>query len=126
MKTCKNCEWAGNCAWDDNAVMCKYYMEEHGEYIPANKVVKEAEKCLEYCEVKKVKYTKCNGTGIVEPLTNEEWFDSLSTETKARITHLVYMAGYRDGCNRVETLSLQDIMKWLKQPHKERSDTYGK
>lgn len=55
--------------------------------------------------------------------TNEEWFNGLSTETKARITHLVYMAGYRDGCNKVETLSLQDIMEWFKQLHEQRGET---
>lgn len=52
-----------------------------------------------------------------EPITNEEWFNGLSTETKAIIIHLVYKAGYRDGCNGAETVSLRDIKKWLKQPH---------
>lgn len=54
-------------------------------------------------------------------LTNEEWFNGLSTETKARITHLVYITGYRDGFNGAETIPLRDIMEWLKQPHKEQS-----
>lgn len=57
--------------------------------------------------------------------TNEEWFNKLSTETKARIAHLVYMAGYRDGCNKVETLSLQDIMEWLKQNHTNREEKHN-
>lgn len=52
-----------------------------------------------------------------EPITNEEWFNGLSTETKARIIHLVYTVGYRDGHNGDETMPLQDIMKWFKQPH---------
>lgn len=50
--------------------------------------------------------------------TNEEWFNGLPTETKARITHLVYTAGYRDGLNGAETIPLRNIMEWLKQPHK--------
>lgn len=58
----------------------------------------------------------CKGTGEVER-TNEEWFDTLSTETKARITHLVYMAGYRDGLNGAETIPLRNIVDWLKQPY---------
>lgn len=63
--------------------------------------------------------------GKPKPQTNEEWFNGLSTETKARITHLVYMAGYRDGCNKVETLSLQDIMEWLKQNHTNREEKHN-
>ncbi len=31
-----------------------------------------------------VECKKCHGTGIVESLTNEEWFDGLSTEEKAK------------------------------------------
>ena len=53
-------------------------------------------------------------------MTNEEWFNGLSTETKARIMHLVYMAGYRDGFNGAETIPLRDINEWLKQPYKQR------
>ena len=49
--------------------------------------------------------------------TNEEWFDGLRTETKARIMHLVYIAGYTDGFNGAETIPLRDIKEWLKQPH---------
>lgn len=54
-------------------------------------------------------------------MTNEEWFNGLSTETKARIMHLVYIAGYRDGFNGAETIPLRDINEWLKQQHREES-----
>ena len=54
----------------------------------------------------------------LQKITNEEWFNGLSTETKARITHLVYMAGYRDGHNGDETIPLRNIEEWLKQPHR--------
>ena len=54
--------------------------------------------------------------------TNEEWFNGLSTETKARIMHLVYIAGYRDGFNGAETIPLRDINEWLKQPYKQKGD----
>lgn len=56
------------------------------------------------------------------PLTNEEWFNGLSTETKARIMHLVYIAGYTDGTNGAETIPLRDIKEWLKQPHNRKDD----
>jgi hypothetical protein len=62
---------------------------------------------------------KCHGKGY---LNNEEWFNELSTETKARIMHLVYMAGYSDGFKGAETIPLRDINEWLKQPHKQRGD----
>lgn len=58
----------------------------------------------------------CDGTGNIIQ-TNEEWFNRLSTETKARIAHLVYMAGYRDGFNEAKAISLQDIIEWLKEKH---------
>ena len=51
----------------------------------------------------------CNGTGIVEPLTNEEWFCSLSTEGKAEV--IAQLSSY--GGN------VEAILLWLKQPHKE-------
>lgn len=56
-----------------------------------------------------------------QPMTNEEWFNGLSTETKARIMHLVYIAGYKDGYNGDETIPLRDIKEWFKQPHTTRS-----
>ena len=44
MKSCKNCEWAGYCTFDDNAVICE---RDGSEYIPAEKVQETAEKCAE-------------------------------------------------------------------------------
>ena len=52
-KSCKNCEWAGNCGWDDNAVMCEHDIGEYiGEYIPADKLQETAEKCADYVGLK--------------------------------------------------------------------------
>lgn len=50
MKSCKNCEWAGFCTWDDDAVICE---RDIGDYIPAEKVTEVAEKCSDYWEVEK-------------------------------------------------------------------------
>lgn len=49
--------------------------------------------------------------------TNEEWFDELETEEKAK--RIINIAVNSD-CD------YRTIVKWLKQPHRERSDTYGK
>lgn len=77
---------------------------------------------MQICEmgfIGKDECDKCHGKGY---LNNEEWFDGVSTETKARIMHLVYIAGYTDGFKGVETIPLRDIMEWLKQPHEQKGD----
>ena len=48
-KSCKNCEWAGFCTFDDNAVMCE---RDGSEYIPADKLQETAEKCADYVWLK--------------------------------------------------------------------------
>ncbi len=53
---------------------------------------------------------QCNGKGIVEPMTNEEWFCSLSTEEKAK--RIINIAVNSD-CD------YKTIVEWLKQPHRE-------
>ena len=83
---------------------------------------------------KRMEYDLCDGTGVVEPLTNEEWFNRLTTEEKAiaivlccpyeadwfgdnfekrmeqRMKNLSHSAyGYEKG--------IQRINEWLKQPH---------
>ena len=50
----------------------------------------------------------CNGTGVVEPLTNEEWFNGLATEEKAK--RIINIAVNSD-CD------YRTIVEWLKQPH---------
>ena len=59
MKTCKNCEWAGYCTFDDNAVMCE---RDGSEYIPADKLQETAEKCTDYRRLKQPhqSVTNCN------------------------------------------------------------------
>ena len=77
---------------------------------------------MQICEmgfIGKDECDKCHGKGY---FNNEEWFDTLSTETKARIMHLVYIAGYTDGTHGAETIPLRDIKEWLKQPHNRKDD----
>ena len=50
----------------------------------------------------------CDGTGVVEPLTNEEWFNGLATEEKAK--RIINIAVNSD-CD------YRTIVEWLKQPH---------
>ena len=57
----------------------------------------------------------CNGTGVVEPLTNEEWFNGLATEEKAK--RIINIAVNSD-CD------YRTIVEWLKQPHKENHHEY--
>ena len=68
---------------------------------------------VEYGHAGKYGCKYCDGKGVVEPLTNEEWFDTLSTtEEKAEAIFECVMANSwifnKDG-----------IKRWLKQPHKE-------
>ena len=73
----------------------------------------------------------CNGTGVVEPLTNEEWLCSLSTEEKAkwmfRLTYKCYWCGreyektkkYNEKeCPFHKCLDdSKGFAKWLKEKH---------
>lgn len=71
----------------------------------------------------------CGGTGVIKPLTNEEWFCQLSTEEKAKVLYNFFMArtfchicpendvcdiGYKCKYGNGE---VEDFIKWLKQPH---------
>ena len=68
----------------------------------------------------------CNGTGVVEPLTNEEWFNGLATEEKAlflarlyghsRVIELSEMLFYNVGTRNVADVA-DYIGKWLKEKH---------
>lgn len=51
----------------------------------------------------------CGGMGIVEPLTNEEWFCELSTEDKARFF----------ASNKILNFDYQMWLEWLKEKHNE-------
>jgi hypothetical protein len=65
-----------------------------------------------------IKCDFCGGTGVfitnaVEPMTNEEWFDTLSTtEEKAEAIYKCVMANSW-------SFSKDGIKRWLKQPHRE-------
>ena len=67
----------------------------------------------------------CNGTGEVDEvqMTNEEWFDTLSTEEKADFMSRVLGCSNcpipKDGRSCMGTYSgcWHEIIKWLKQPH---------
>ena len=65
---------------------------------------------------------RCDGKGVVEPLTNEEWFCDLSTEEKAdKLTDFSFWL--------VPTLPSEDkreqirkkLLEWLKEIHDEMS-----
>lgn len=47
MKTCKNCEWAGYCTFDENAIICEH---DSSEYITVDKLQKTAKSCIDYIE----------------------------------------------------------------------------
>ena len=56
----------------------------------------------------------CGGTGVIKPLTNEEWFCQLSTEEKAdffcTVQHCLTIYG-----DHIATI--EDWEKWLKEKH---------
>ena len=69
---------------------------------------------------------RCNGKGIIEPLTNEEWLEQASTEEKAlflarlyghsRAIELSEMLFYNVGTRNVADVA-DYIGKWLKEEH---------
>lgn len=65
---------------------------------------------------------RCDGKGVVEPLTNEEWFCSLSTEEKAKV---FANATYSTAVAPMEILVCGKEFEqkkwemWLKAVHKE-------
>ena len=69
--------------------------------------------------------SKCNGTGVVEPLTNEEWLRTATTEELAE-----WLAKQKcDGCNDEPyddkhstckycmTKKMEQIREWLQEKH---------
>lgn len=64
----------------------------------------------------------CNGTGEIE-VTNEEWFDTLSTEEKAKaIVCLAHNASALAIKYHCADSDVDAIETWLKQPHKEKHE----
>ena len=62
-----------------------------------------------------MKCPNCGGKGIVEPLNNEEWIKSRTTEQLAEI--LVYMAEDKSEAKTVHKENVGKCVWWLKQPH---------
>ena len=78
---------------------------------------------VEYGHAGKYGCKYCDGKGVVEPLTNEEWFDGLSTKEKAKVfanatystaeTPLTILWGGKEAEQKKWEL-------WLKQPHHDK------
>ena len=62
---------------------------------------------------------QCNGKGIIEPMTNEEYIHSLNTEQlpKWLSNHnaFIYECGQKQNIPKV--MYEEDLEWWLKQPH---------
>lgn len=75
---------------------------------------------MQICEmgfIGKDECDKCHGKGY---LTNEEWFDTLSTEEKAKVLNDLYWGfGYKAKLYYNLEPTKESFEKWLKQPHKE-------
>ena len=77
------------------------------------------------CEIKPLeKCELCNGRSFVEPLTNDEWRRTCSTEEFAEWIFEVYMTDKHHLFDRIESAEYeqansgkQEIMKWLKEKH---------
>ena len=68
----------------------------------------------------------CDGTGVVEPLTNEEWLKQCTTEQLAKAILFFCPSPCEicenpcdDGGACTYNKALNTIVEWLKQPHKE-------
>ena len=70
----------------------------------------------------------CDGKGVIKPMTNEEWFCSLSTEEKAKwmAKHMSFCEVCEiqtcrgDGCQRFDRGSMTEtdaFREWLKEVH---------
>ena len=61
----------------------------------------------------------CGGTGVIKPLTNEEWFCSLSTKEKAKFlannSEFLYECGKRQSTPKI--MYEEDWEYWLKEKH---------
>ena len=64
----------------------------------------------------------CGGKGVIEPLTNEEWFCGLSTEEKAKFLRKIYCDGRDDYVGEWYEQEEEDFLQWLKEKHNEMSN----
>ena len=65
-----------------------------------------------------VECKKCHGIGIVEPQTNEEWFDTLSTKEKAKLLYAHYVNARADEYYGRQEKTLSEYQKWLVSVHR--------
>ncbi len=64
----------------------------------------------------------CNGKGVVEPLTNEEWLRICTTEELAKEIYKIAKDDFKELRKLFYGVANDDcdaIALWLKQPHKE-------
>jgi hypothetical protein len=69
----------------------------------------------------------CGGTGVIKPLTNEEWLDSLPSKDKAIwLTRLYRNSSFNELAKEIQDLEFQNhktisalIEGWLKEKHNE-------
>ena len=59
----------------------------------------------------------CGGTGVIKPLTNEEYFRSCTFEELAGAIYEWYSAGYTTGRVGLPLNSITGIVEWLKEKH---------
>lgn len=62
---------------------------------------------------------ECDGKGVVEPLTNEEYIRSCTFEELAGAIYEWYSAGYTTGRVGLPLNSITEIVEWLKEKHHE-------
>lgn len=75
---------------------------------------------VEYGHAGKYMCDYCWGTGVVEPLTEQEYLQTCNTEQLAEaITDIVYECRDSDDCMdcRLGWCSKDCVVEWLKQPH---------
>ena len=76
---------------------------------------------VEYGHAGKYGCKYCDGKGVVEPLTEQEWLQTCTTEQLADVFYMVF----HNHADRVlnafwdkhKDVFKKDIVEWLKQPH---------
>lgn len=75
---------------------------------------------VEYGHAGKYMCDYCWGTGVVEPLTEQEYLQTCTTEQLAEvITDIVWECKEQDDCMdcKLGWCSKDYVVEWLKQPH---------
>lgn len=75
---------------------------------------KFVEDCVDYGWQECKKFTPTPS----EPMTNEQWFCSLSTEEKAKFLRKIYRDGRDDYVGEWYEQTEADFVEWLKEIHK--------